>query len=281
MPNPSTTEMARLHEEHAAKMLGGTRHRGSGNQWQAQTDGDTPHDEPFAFRIECKSTKGQGLAVTLSMIEKAIDQGQGDIPVIPLRWYANDKLTEVAADWMAVKDVDLSEIVSYARQAALLERALGGDVSVSRVLQFLERRGQLEGENTRLRGELEAAMRSLEEATAAIAELTAVDPPQVRIVPGTEKAGHMVPGYVPRLPWTVISSVTTVGGGRVNSGLRYNAEGHQSTFEVSAKGIRVDRSGTNKPVLVVDDVRVREGALYVDGRLRVRTSQADPALNVG
>jgi hypothetical protein len=125
MTTPSTTEMGRRHEEHTAKVLGGAKTGSSGNQWDDQLDGAHAHDLPFSFRWDNKSTKGKSLAITLEMIAKAVEQAQGDRPAIPLRWYANEKLTEVAADWIAVRDVDFSEVLEAARRCEEAEERLG------------------------------------------------------------------------------------------------------------------------------------------------------------
>lgn len=78
-----------------------------------------------------------------------------------------------------------------------------------------------------------------------------------------------VPGFVPRLPWTVIHIVRT-GGSQVRSGIYYSPQGYQTSFTIGE--VRIERTALNRPKLMVNDVRVRDGDLYVDGVLQARAS---------
>lgn len=260
---PSTTEMARRHEEHAAGVVGGTRNRGSGNQWQAQTDGGNAPDDRFGFRLECKATKGASLTITLAMIAKIKEQAQGHRWAIPLRWYANERLTSVAAELWAIEEADFSELLDAARELAELQAALGPDMSVPAVLQALTRAGEAQGERDRLREELAAATQALEAAR------TVLDDP-----------GPAVPPSIPQLPWTVVYQWGLPNSSHL-SRQDFTETGH--VLMKSARTAVVERSlgNSNRPRLIVDNLRVPDGDLYRNGQLIARVCAADPSIEVG
>lgn len=117
-PTPTTQRMGELHEQHLAEIFGGRKTKDSGSQWTDPADGANHHDDPFAFRWDGKSTKAASIAVTLKMIEKICEQAGGERPGLAFLFYGNDALTKVLADWVAVKDVDFSEVLEAARAFA-------------------------------------------------------------------------------------------------------------------------------------------------------------------
>lgn len=294
-PKPSTAEMGRLHEEYLAQINDGKKTAASGSGWAEQADGRNHHDLPFAYRWDGKSTLGQSITVTLPMVEKILDQAHGERPQIGLRWYGDDRLKSVLADWVAVRAADWEETLMAARSWVFLETAVG-EVTPARVRDLLAREGERDGTITRLqeevgrlRDELASAETALETAGTAIEtrdRLLAERGRQVQMRIDQEAAvqrdpSRAVPGYVPCLPWTVIHAVHTVGQTLSHTALSYDKEGYQSVVDVGS--VRVERSlgSSNRPRLILNDVRVPQGDLYVDGKLRVRACQADPDIEVG
>ena len=141
-PKPPAQQMGELHEVYLADVNGGRKSRASGSQWDDQGDGRNGHDGPFAFCWDGKSTRGQQIAVTLAMIAKIREQAQGERPQIGLRWYADDALSKVLADWVAVQGADWEEVLDAARKWAELEShpaliaAAGGTVSPEELEHF-------------------------------------------------------------------------------------------------------------------------------------------------
>lgn len=112
--------MSNRHEAHIAAVLAGRVTRGSGNQWRDQMDVKQHRDlGQYVFACDGKSTIGLSLLLTRTMWEKAKTQAQNLIPVIPLRFYANSRLTAVDED-LAI--VDLETLGSLQHDANLLHR---------------------------------------------------------------------------------------------------------------------------------------------------------------
>jgi hypothetical protein len=87
-----SSKLARQHEDDLAEALGGRRSRGSGNQFNAQMDGRTSrHVVPFAWAWDGKCTRGNSISVSMPMWSKAIEQAQGERPMIALRFYEDDR----------------------------------------------------------------------------------------------------------------------------------------------------------------------------------------------
>ena len=102
----TTRKMSDRHEEDLAEVLDGARTRNSGAVWSDQGDGhQTSSEGHYRFTWDGKSTCGKSIGVTTEMWEKITEQSRGLEPAIPLRWYANDRLTEVALDLIAI-DLD-------------------------------------------------------------------------------------------------------------------------------------------------------------------------------
>jgi len=275
-----TAEMGRLHEVARGRVLGGQKTGSSGNQWDDQLDGHTPLGGQWTFRWDGKSTLGESITITRKMLDKLNEQAQGDRIALPMRWYANGKLTEVAWDLVAIRDVDLSEILEAARKWEEVEASLS---TLPELREELDRMRaevataevRLENANARADAAKQAARKlsdALAEALAALAE--------------AREGAPEVPPYIPRLPWRVIHSARVpesvqVPDRLVRSGIAYDEQGHQLLFGVSS--VRVERSpdSSNRPRLVVNDLRVPDGDLYADGKLVVRVCASDPSIEVG
>lgn len=269
--NPTTQEMGERHEVYLAEINGGTKSRSSGNQWDDPGDGRNNHDEPFAFCWDGKSTKGKQNVITLAMIEKIREQALGEYPQIGLRWYANEVLDEVAEDWIAVPGEQWGEIIRAARKLVELESEHG---DLAGAIAHLEH-----ARDTEARAALGMA-EELREAQRQLADERSMRGTKITLEgePVLSDPRLAVPGYVPSLPWKIIS-VTHVDGRTVSTGIEYDALGHQRLFKPGQ--VRVERSANNRPRLFEGDVKIPCGDLYVDGIIRARVHADRPDLEVG
>jgi hypothetical protein len=319
-PKPTTQDMGEKHETYLAALNGGRKTTSSGNQWHDQGDGRDPHDRAFAFCWDGKSTRSQQIAITLAMIAKIREQALGERPQIGLRWYGNDALDQVLEDWIAIPGADFEELKAYALRWAEIETARGS-VTPEDIERMLTESGDKDDALATVQGELSGAWEGIQQRDATIAGLQeelarmteqrdlegrnglrlAQELEETRTTLGMlqHERGRLlqlridqesavstdpskaVPGYVPRLPWTVIHHVHLDGTRAVHSGISYSAEGYQAPFEVDT--VRVERSpnSANRPRLIVNDLRVPQGDLYVDGKLQVRVCQDDPDIEAG
>lgn len=290
-PTPPTQRMGELHEERFTAALGMKKTKASGSRWDEQADGRHGHDEPFAFRADGKSTKGKSITVTLETIGKIRDQAHGERPAIPLAWYGNEALTQVLEDWIAVPLGDFAEMRDAAVAWSLLETGLEGDVTPGQVREVITRIGHMQGLVATVKEELRAAEGALSDASRMLAErddeiadlklrLAAhAGSPRVQAAPEAE-TGVYVPGFIPRLPWFVVSAVRSGSATRFTA-VRYGADGHMHPVSVST--VRVERSlgSGNRPRLIVDDIRIPAGDLFTDGLLVARVCADTPSLEVG
>lgn len=113
--------MSDKHETDVAMWLGGRKSKGSGNQHNDQMDGRTNrYQNRFAWAWDCKATRGQSVSVSLKMLDKAIEQAGGERPLIPLRFYANDRLTEHRDVFVVDKD-DFLELLQELDHLRMLQ----------------------------------------------------------------------------------------------------------------------------------------------------------------
>jgi hypothetical protein len=113
---PTTREMSDAHEVLLAQLLGGRRTKGSGNQFNDAMDGrNRRYDQAYAFAWDGKSTLGKSVGVTREMWEKAQRQAGGEMPMLALRWYDNERLA-VGLDLIAVEFPDFLEVLEAARR---------------------------------------------------------------------------------------------------------------------------------------------------------------------
>lgn len=100
----STRDLSDRHEAHLAKVLHGRRTRGSGNQSRDQGDGKQDYAEAeWVFCWDGKSTRARSITVHRSDWEKITEQSHWALPLLPLRFYFNDRLTE----WLDLVVCDL------------------------------------------------------------------------------------------------------------------------------------------------------------------------------
>lgn len=253
-PKPPTARMGELHEEYLAEVNDGRKSKSSGNQWSDPADGRNHHDDPFAFAWDGKSTLGQSISVTLAMIAKIRDQANPERPEIGLRWYANEMLTGVLEDWIAVPSSDFQEMKIAATAYELARPQVEG---------ALADLAELGTQNENLTAGLAAALEQVARLKETVTEAAAAQE-------------RPIPGFVPRLPWVTVHHAVDADFNPVKvrtSGVRYEEDGRQIPFEVTS--IRVERHMNNRPRLFVNDSWVRDGDLYREGILVVRACLAD------
>ena len=137
----TTRKMSDRHEEDLADLLGGTRTRNSGAVWSDQSDGHMlASEEYWRFAWDGKSTLGKSIGVNRDMLAKLREQSRGLEPMLPLRWYADSRLTMVDEDWIAVEAETFAQILEEANayrrlkdgtheDYALIDLATGEQVS--------------------------------------------------------------------------------------------------------------------------------------------------------
>lgn len=109
-------KLADRHEEDVAEWFDGRKSKSSGNQRNDRADGRQNHyDVEFAFSWDCKAAMPgtKSISVTRDMLDKIEEQAGFERPMIPLRFYDNER-GGVAHDWAAIKMDDLIELVQRA-----------------------------------------------------------------------------------------------------------------------------------------------------------------------
>jgi hypothetical protein len=80
--------MGKEHEQFVAKLLGGDRNPGSGNQWHSQGDGHS-----VGWGWDCKSSLANSMSISLDTLDKLSEQVYPRRPLLPVRFYGNERLT--------------------------------------------------------------------------------------------------------------------------------------------------------------------------------------------
>ena len=110
----TTRKMSDAHEDWVVDLLGGRKSKNSGSQWHAQADGrQSSYENAYAFSWDCKGTLAKSASVSLAMWEKIRRQASPERPMVPLRFYANEKL-DVLLDLVVVDAHDFAEILADA-----------------------------------------------------------------------------------------------------------------------------------------------------------------------
>ena len=120
----TTRKMSDAHEDWLVALLGGRKTKGSGNQWHNQMDGRVSSREAaYAFAWDGKSTLGKSVGVSLDMWDKAVEQALPERPMLPLRWYSNERL-DVRLDLVVMNAYDAAEMIEDANKyRALMDTA--------------------------------------------------------------------------------------------------------------------------------------------------------------
>lgn len=125
----TTRDLSDRHEAWLLELLGGRATKGSGNQWHNQMDGrQNPRLQHYAFSWDGKATLAKSASVSLAMWDKAREQASPAKPLIPLRFYANERL-EVTRDLIVVDAITFASMLEDANrfQAAKEQGCLVGN----------------------------------------------------------------------------------------------------------------------------------------------------------
>ena len=119
---PTTRKMSDRHEEDLVAVLGGQRTRNSGAVWSDQMDGHQAGlDQHYKFAWDGKATLGKSIGVSREMWNKAVEQSRHLLTAIPLRFYADTRLTKVDIDLIALDLETFAEILADANKYRLID----------------------------------------------------------------------------------------------------------------------------------------------------------------
>lgn len=94
MKDDVRSRMGKQHETDVAGwIIGGRKTRGSGNQGNDPLDGRAPYYDEFCWAWDCKSTLAKSISITRETLQKLEDQAHGGRPLLPIRFYDNERLT--------------------------------------------------------------------------------------------------------------------------------------------------------------------------------------------
>lgn len=111
----STRKMSDKHEDDLIEQLGGSKAKGSGNQWANPMDGRHNHlTTEYAFAWDAKSTLGKSIGMTREQWDKAVEQAGAERPCMPLRWYEDERL-HIGLDLVVLSLNDFTELLAAAR----------------------------------------------------------------------------------------------------------------------------------------------------------------------
>lgn len=120
----STRDMSERHETYLADLLDGRMTRGSGSTWHDKADGKhRVGTRTYAFAWDGKSTLGKSIGVSVEMWEKIVEDADSAIPMIPLRFYGDTRLTRVRLDLAVLELETLAELLEDAELGARAREA--------------------------------------------------------------------------------------------------------------------------------------------------------------
>lgn len=121
----TTRQMSDAHEIALVEALGGRRTRGSGNQAANPMDGRHSRSRTScAFAWDGKSSLAASISVSRTMWDKAVEQAQGERPMVALRFYDTERLA-VGLDLVAVTLADFSELLERSERLSAIEEEHG------------------------------------------------------------------------------------------------------------------------------------------------------------
>lgn len=116
MSGLTTRKMSDAHESWLIDLFGGRRTKNSGATWHNQMDGRTSsRTVTYAFAWDGKSTLGKSVGVSREMWTKAVEQALPERPMLPLRFYDNERL-DVGYDLVVMSAYDAAELIEDANK---------------------------------------------------------------------------------------------------------------------------------------------------------------------
>lgn len=115
-----TRDMSDRHEAHLVNVLGGRLTKASGS---SNDKGDGVHvkgEETYCFAWDGKSTRAASMSVKVGDFDKIVEQRPGYRPMIPIRFYRDDRLTAMLD--LAILDLnDVAELIEMANEWAKIK----------------------------------------------------------------------------------------------------------------------------------------------------------------
>lgn len=100
----TTRKMSGRHEQDLAAALDGRVTKGSGSTFRDQADGKQEYGSAaYVFAWDGKSTLGKSVSITREMWAKIVEQAHWALPALPVRFYRDERLTQVDLDLVAVE----------------------------------------------------------------------------------------------------------------------------------------------------------------------------------
>lgn len=106
-------KLSRKHEDDLHELLGGHQSKSSGNQWADQGDGRLGRYQNrfgWCWDAKCALPQTKSISVTRDMADKITHQAHGDRPLLPLRFYADER-GGVEHDLVVMRLSDLVELL--------------------------------------------------------------------------------------------------------------------------------------------------------------------------
>lgn len=110
-PEHSDSDTVRAHEEGAADLFGGSRHRGSGASAFLKSDASS-----VRYQIECKQTANASVPIKLDWLRKISAEGLGcnRVPVVHVR-FLRDVVAYCPRDWILMPADEVARLLEAAR----------------------------------------------------------------------------------------------------------------------------------------------------------------------
>ena len=108
-----TKKLADKHENDLHELLGGHQSRSSGNQWADQGDGRRGRFQNrfgWCWDAKCAMPQTKSISISRDMVNKIIHQSHGDRPLLPLRFYADER-GGIEHDLVVMRLSDLAELI--------------------------------------------------------------------------------------------------------------------------------------------------------------------------
>ena len=108
--------MSDKHEQYIHSVIGGRRTRNSGAVWSDQTDvRNDLRNDTFAFAADGKATFNQSISIKREDWAKLVEQAQGLIPTMPIRFYDTWRL-DVGLDLWLIDGPTMETFLEIARE---------------------------------------------------------------------------------------------------------------------------------------------------------------------
>lgn len=115
-----TREMSDRHESFLARLFGGRITKASGATTDKGDGRQHKHEQTYCFAWDGKSTRATSISVKTADWDKVREQTVGYRPMLPIRFYRDDRLVEVT-DLVVLDAHDAAELIEVANGAVNME----------------------------------------------------------------------------------------------------------------------------------------------------------------